>query len=94
MNSHISLKPAPIMKASFVLSSLAVLASSLVSSSPLAVPERPNHAPKPAAFFLAGDSTTAIQAANGGGKDNHTAPLMLHDTDTDTDISQGGAMAF
>ncbi|KFY57740.1 hypothetical protein V497_05316 [Pseudogymnoascus sp. VKM F-4516 (FW-969)] len=50
------------MKASSVVSSLALLAGSLVSASPL-----PCRADKPAAFLLAGDSTTAVQSTGGGG---------------------------
>jgi hypothetical protein len=50
------------MKASSVVSSLALLAGSLVSASPLAC-----RADKPAAFLLAGDSTTAVQSTGGGG---------------------------
>ncbi|KFY89760.1 hypothetical protein V500_05508 [Pseudogymnoascus sp. VKM F-4518 (FW-2643)] len=51
------------MKASFALSSLAVFASSLVS----AAPQHPARADKPAAFFLAGDSTTAVGGGWGDG---------------------------
>ncbi|OBT56496.1 hypothetical protein VE04_03159 [Pseudogymnoascus sp. 24MN13] len=50
------------MKASSVLSSLALLAGSLVSASPTRC-----RAEKPAAFLLAGDSTTAVQSTGGGG---------------------------
>lgn len=57
------------MKASFALSSLAVFASSLVS----AAPQHPARADKPAAFFLAGDSTTAV----GGGIYKHLIPAAL-----------------
>ncbi|KFY40160.1 hypothetical protein V494_03633 [Pseudogymnoascus sp. VKM F-4513 (FW-928)] len=50
------------MKASSIVSSLALLAGSLVSASPLV-----GRADKPAAFLLAGDSTTAVQSTGGGG---------------------------
>ncbi|KFY16788.1 hypothetical protein V491_05227, partial [Pseudogymnoascus sp. VKM F-3775] len=50
------------MKASSVVSSLALLAGSLVSASPMRC-----RADKPAAFLLAGDSTTAVQSTGGGG---------------------------
>ncbi|OBT63684.1 hypothetical protein VE03_06178 [Pseudogymnoascus sp. 23342-1-I1] len=50
------------MKASSVVSSLALLAGSAVSALPLK-----GCADKPAAFLLAGDSTTAVQSAGGGG---------------------------
>ncbi|OBT39435.1 hypothetical protein VE00_09837 [Pseudogymnoascus sp. WSF 3629] len=53
------------MKASSVVSSLALLASSLVSASPVKC-----RLEKPAAFLLAGDSTTAIQSTGGGGWGN------------------------
>ena len=50
------------MKVSSVISSLALLAGSVVSASPLVA-----CADKPAAFLLAGDSTTAVQSTGGGG---------------------------
>ena len=45
------------------IAALPLLATVATFASALAAPKQP----KPPAFFLAGDSTTAVQSANGGG---------------------------
>ena len=45
------------------LATIPLLATIATFASALAAPKQP----KPPAFFLAGDSTTAVQSANGGG---------------------------
>lgn len=70
----------------------ALALSVLPLSSAFALPDRPHiRASLPAAFLLAGDSTTAIQSSGGGGWGNGFINKTLHEGAIGTNYGHDGA---